>query len=169
MESQTDREKGLKKLLELIKDIDLCMLTTVDAHGDLHSRPMSNNGEVDADGDLWFFTSMTSLKVEEIERLPKVNVSFSDPRTQRYVSVSGKGKLVRDRAKMEKLWKPQFKAWFPKGLEDPELGLLKVDATAAEYWDAHSSFVAHAIGLVKALVTGEPAKDGEHQAFSLGR
>ena len=165
----TDRETGLKKLLELIKDIDFCMLTTVDESGDLHSRPMSTNGEADADGDLWFFTTTTSLKVKETDRTPKVNVSFAAPGTQRYVSVTGTAQLVRDKAKMKELWKPQLTAWFPKGLEDPDIALLKVSATKAEYWDSHTSAVAHAIGLVKALVTGERAKVGEHQAIALDK
>jgi general stress protein 26 len=45
----------LQKLREMVKDIDFCMLTTVDEEGNLHSRPMSVNGEIDTDGDLWFF------------------------------------------------------------------------------------------------------------------
>lgn len=167
--SQNDRETGLKKLLELIKDIDFCMLTTVDESGDLHSRPMSTNGEADADGDLWFFTTTTSLKVKETNRTPKVNVSFAAPGTQRYVSVTGTARLVRDKAKMEELWKPELKAWFPKGLEDPDIALLKVSASKAEYWDSHISPVSHVIGLVKGLITGERPKVGEHEAIELGK
>ena len=164
----TDRATGLKKLLELIKDIDFCMLTTTDENGDLHSRPMSTNGEADADGDLWFFTTTTSLKVRETERSPKVNVSFAAPGTQRYVSVTGTAQLVRDQAKIKELWKPELKAWFPKGQEDPELALLKINATKAEYWDSHPSIVSHAIGLVKSMVTGERPQVGEHAVISLG-
>ncbi|HXS01125.1 MAG TPA: pyridoxamine 5'-phosphate oxidase family protein, partial [Pyrinomonadaceae bacterium] len=90
------REDDLQKLRELVKDIDFCMLTTVDEGGDLHSRPMSSNGDIDEDGDIWFFTNSSSHKVSEIARLPKVNVSFADPDNQRYVSVSGTGQLFRD-------------------------------------------------------------------------
>ena len=56
------RESDFKKLKEMIKDIDLCMLTTVDESNDLHSRPMSLNSDVDENGDLWFFTSSNSHK-----------------------------------------------------------------------------------------------------------
>ena len=35
------KESDFEKLKEMIKDIDLCMLTTVDESNDLHSRPMS--------------------------------------------------------------------------------------------------------------------------------
>lgn len=83
------RESDFEKLREMIKDIDLCMLTTVDESNDLHSRPMSVNGDVDENGDLWFFTSSNSHKASEIQRTPNVNVSFIDTRKQQYVSVSG--------------------------------------------------------------------------------
>ena len=83
------RQGDLQKIRELIKDIDFCMLTTVDESGDLHSRPMSSNGDVDRDGDIWFFTSASSHKVTEIGKLPKVNVSFADPDNQNYISISG--------------------------------------------------------------------------------
>ncbi|HEY6659689.1 MAG TPA: pyridoxamine 5'-phosphate oxidase family protein, partial [Pyrinomonadaceae bacterium] len=72
------RKDNLQKIRDMVKDIDFCMLTTVDEQGDLHSRPMSANGEIDPNGDLWFFTSVSSHKVSEIEKLPKVNVSFAD-------------------------------------------------------------------------------------------
>jgi general stress protein 26 len=92
----------------MVKDIEFCMMTTVDENGDLHSRPMSINGDIDRDGDLWFFTSASSHKVAEITKLPKVNVSFADPDNQHYVSISGKAQLVRDRNKIDELWRPEL-------------------------------------------------------------
>jgi general stress protein 26 len=149
------RANDLQKIRELIKDIDFCMLTTTDESGDLHSRPMSANGEVDDNGDIWFFTNASSHKVTEIEQLPKVNVSFADPDDQRYVSVSGTAQLVRDRAKIDELWKPEFKMWFPEGKEDPEIALLRVSLEKAEYWDSPSSTIGYVLSFASSLVTGK--------------
>jgi general stress protein 26 len=78
------RENDLQKLREMIKDIDFCMMTTVDEDGDLHSRPMSVNGEVDRDGDLWFFTGASSHKVSEIATLKdQVTVVVDDAKRAR--------------------------------------------------------------------------------------
>lgn len=96
----------LRKLRDLVKDIDFCMLTTIDERGDLHSRPMSSNGEIDQNGDMWFFTGAFSNKVSEIKDTPRVNVSFADPQNQNYVSVTGRARLVRDRKKIDELWRP---------------------------------------------------------------
>ena len=161
------RENDLQKLQELVKDIDFCMLTTVDEGGDLHSRPMSSNGDIDADGDIWFFTNASSHKVSEIAKLPKVNVSFADPDNQRYVSVSGTAQLVRDRAKIAELWRPEFKIWFPEGKDDPEIALLRISLEKAEYWDSPSSTIGYALSFVSSLVTGKEPDLGENKKIDL--
>jgi len=161
------RENDLEKLRELVKDIDFCMLTTVDEGGDLHSRPMSSNGDIDADGDIWFFTNASSHKVSEIAKLPKVNVSFADPDNQRYVSVSGTAQLVRDRAKIDELWRPEFKIWFPEGKADPEIALLRISLEKAEYWDSPSSTIGYALSFVSSLVTGKQPDMGENRKVEL--
>lgn len=168
MTTSTDRNEQIKKLRELVKDIDIGMLTTIDEDGSLHSRPMSTNGQVESDGTLWFFTYASSHKVTEVEQHQQVNVSFSAPNKQRYVSMSGTAQLVQDRNKIQELWKPELKAWFPKELDEPDIALLKVNVAKAEYWDAPSSWVAHTIGLVKAIATGEKANSGENEKINLG-
>ena len=156
-----------EKLREMIKDIDLCMLTTVDESDDLHSRPMSLNSDVDEEGNLWFFTSSNSHKASEIERTPNVNVSFIDTKQQHYVSISGMAELVRDRGKIKELWKPVLKAWFPDGPEQADVALLKVNVRKAEYWDSPSSTISYALSFVSSLVTGKQPDLGENRKVNL--
>lgn len=168
-QTQPSHDEAVAKLRDLIKGIDIAMLTTVDtSDGTLRSRPMSTNGDVEFDGDLWFFTRASSHKVEEIERSPQVNASFAQPNKQNYVSMSGTAALVTDRDKMKELWKPQLKAWFPEGTGDADMALLKVTVVKAEYWDAPSSLLIHAYGLVKATLTGQSPSGGEDVKVSLG-
>jgi general stress protein 26 len=142
------------KLGELIKDIRVAMLTTVDKEGRLHSRPMATQ-QTEFDGTLWFFTDANSVKVHELQRDRHVNVSYANPDDQRYVSVSGMASTMTDRGKMEELWSPLHKAWFPKGLDDPNIALLRIDVDRAEYWDAPSSAVVQLFGFAKAMLTGK--------------
>ena len=153
----------LQKLRDMIKDIDFCMLTTIDQRGDLHSRPMSSNGDIDQNGDMWFFTGASSHKVSEIKDTPRVNVSFADPQNQNYVSVTGRARLVHDRKKIDELWRPQFQMWFPEGKDDPNVALLRVKIEKAEYWDSPSSPISYALDFVSFLVTGEEPDLGEHK------
>lgn len=167
MNTAVTQSNQLAKLRELAKDIDFCMLTTIAEDGSLHSRPMSINGEIEQNGDLWFFTYADSAKVTEVDQVEQVNVSFSAPSQQRYVSMAGKAHLVRDRAKMQELWKPELKAWFPQELDEPGIALIKVTVEMAEYWDAPAGWVAKTIGFVKAAATGEAASSGENVKLNL--
>lgn len=159
-------KKDIAKLAELIKGIRITMLTTEEADGTLRSRPMATQSE-EFDGTLWFFTDDTSPKVGEIEQNRRVNLSYADPSHQRYVSVSGRAEIVHDKAKAKELWNPAYKAWFPEGLDDPKLGLLKVTVESAEYWDSPGSAVVHLFGVVKAVVTGKRAEGGENEKIEL--
>lgn len=166
MTEYTDRQENIKKLRELIKDIKVAMLTTVEDDGTLRSRPMVTQ-QFEFGGDLWFFTSANAPKVDEVKHDRHVNVSYAEPNDQKYVSVSGRAQIVRDRQKMEELWNPTYKAWFPQGLEDPNLGLLKVSVDQAEYWDSPSGAVVRLVGFVKSVVTGEPiGNPGENEKIS---
>ena len=98
-----------------------------------------------------------------------MNLSHSKPDDQRYVSVSGTASTVRDQAKMKELWSPLHKAWFPKGLDDPNIALLRVDVDRAEYWDAPSSAAVRLFGFAKAVLTGKRyGEEGvDHQKVKL--
>ena len=168
MTTTTDRKnQSIDKIRDLIKDINFCMLTTLDEDGCLRSRPMAVNGEVEANGDMWFFTYGSSHKVTEVNKNSHVNVSFAAPDKQCYVSLCGTAELITERAKLQERWKPELKAWFPQELEEPDIALLKVSATNAEYWDAPASWVAKAVGFVKAATTGEPDNSAEHAKVDL--
>lgn len=161
----TEHNQNTAKLNSLIKDVRIAMLTTID-NGVLRSRPMDTQ-QTDTDGELWFMTSGGSHKMEEIKSDNRVNLAYSDPSSNTYVSVSGTATLVTDRAKIEELWQPIHKAWFPKGKDDPNLCLLKVSIEQAEYWDASSSTLVQLVGFVKAIATGTSAEYGDHGKVNL--
>jgi general stress protein 26 len=166
MENDKTRAEAIEKLNALIKDIDFAMMTTVDTDGVLRSRPMSTQ-DAEFDGDLWFFTSDKTHKTEEIERDNRVNLSYANPDDNVYVSVSGTAEISKDRRKMEELWNPVLKAWFPDGLDQPDICLLKVGVEQAEYWDSSSSTIVQVAGFVKAMVTGKRADGGENEKINL--
>lgn len=160
------RDENLKKINELIKDVRIAMLTTVDENGLLRSRPMATQ-KIEFDGDLYFFTKEHSPKMDEVKKDRNVNVAYANPDKQHYVSLSGAARIITDQQKMEELWTPELKAWFPNGLEDPELALLKIETSQAEYWDTRNSTVVYLIGLAKAIATGESYHPGENEKVNL--
>jgi general stress protein 26 len=155
----------IRKLKELIKDIQFAMLTTVEPDGSLRSRPMAAQSDAEVD-ELWFFTSTDSPKVNEVERDRHVNVAFADPNHNRFISVSGLATVIRDRDRIDEFWNPLHKAWFPLGKDDPNIGLLRVRISHAEYWDTATSRMVQLAGLAKSIATGKPARPGEYRQLS---
>ncbi|MEU4564489.1 pyridoxamine 5'-phosphate oxidase family protein [Actinoplanes sp. NPDC023936] len=163
MSEQEQRDKVRK----MVSDARICMVTTMTEDGRHVSRPMALQ-DVEFDGDLWFFTYSDSDLVEQINRHPQVNVAFSDPKQQNWVSIAGAASRVENRGKAEELWSAPLKAWFPDGLETPNLTLVKVTAQTAEYWEAaHSSKVVTMLGYAKAAVTGKTPDAGENETVRL--
>lgn len=163
---ETNHAAEIKKLGEIIHGIKFAMLTTAESDGTLHSRPMTTQ-EVDFDGDLWFFTNAHSPKVWETDQHRQVNVSFADPAKNTYLSASGTAILVQDRAKIEELWKPLYKTFFPDGLNDPNLALLKVSVDRAEYWDSASTALGRAFDFAKAYIKKNAGELGDHAKVAL--
>ncbi|MGH8228337.1 MAG: pyridoxamine 5'-phosphate oxidase family protein [Steroidobacteraceae bacterium] len=161
MDVETQSTVGMQKLADLIGQAQIGMLTTSEPSGQLRSCPLVTL-QLDAEGRLWFFISRASAKTEEIAQHRQVNLSYSDPDRQDYVSVSGAAEVVRSREKMRELWTPWVEPYFPRGLEDPDLALLCVQVGQAEYWDAPESNVERLYGFSKAIATGDTKALGEH-------
>jgi general stress protein 26 len=161
MKKQPQSDARMQKLADLIDGTRIAMLTTEDADGTLHSRPLATL-EMDSAGKLFFFTALSSGKVSEIDQHRKVNLSYADVSKQDYVSVSGHARLFRDPEKMKQLWTKWVEPWFPDGLNDPDLGLLEVTVEDAEYWDAPASSMMRLFGLARAMSSGNTESLGEH-------
>jgi general stress protein 26 len=156
MPKERTAKEDIKTLRKLMRDIRIAMLTTVAQDGALRSRPMAT-ADFEFDGDLWFFTRASSPKTGELMDDQRVNVSFADAEKNRYVSVSGRATLVRDRDRARALWSRFHKAWFPEGKNDPDLALIKITVDRAEYWDGPASKMVHLAWLTRAALTGDAA------------
>jgi general stress protein 26 len=155
-----------EKVFEMIKDIKMAMLVTQDTEGNLFARPMVAQ-ERDENDQLWFFTAADSPKVQEIKVNSKVLLSYAESDGSCFVSLSGEAGIVKDRAKIRELWEESLKAWFPEGVDDPNLCLIEVNPLSAEYWDQPSSKFVQAFGYLKARITGNPEEMGENRTIRL--
>jgi general stress protein 26 len=155
----TGRE-GIAKTGELIKDVRICVMVTAAADGSMDARPMATQ-KAEFDGKLWFLTRQESPKVAEIEEDSHVTLVYSDPKSENYVTVKGWATTNRDRAKIHELWNPMYKAWFPEGEDDPQIAVVRVDVTEAQYWEASSSKIVLGMKYLAAAVTGGKMDVGE--------
>ncbi|GAB3521055.1 pyridoxamine 5'-phosphate oxidase family protein [Arthrobacter monumenti] len=154
----------VRKVVDLINDSKIGMLTTINEDQQLVSRPLALQ-EVESDGDMWFFTSRDTSQVAHARVDPRVNISFGGRGA--WVSVSGEAQVVEDAAKARELWNPAVEAWFPDGPETPGLVFLRVDADSAEYWDTPGGTIATMIQFAKSKTTGGQSDVGENRTVDL--
>jgi len=164
--SEQSKAEQIKYLKDKVEDVRIAMLVTVNANHEIHSRPMGT-ADVDEEGNIWFFTNEYSSKVDEVSHENKVVVTYSNPNNSTYLSIKGTASLVDDKEKMKKLWNPIIKAFFPDGIDDPKLTLMKISTDEAEYWDSNSSKMVVGFQMLKAIVTGERYGKGDHGKIEL--
>ncbi|MDP2314342.1 MAG: pyridoxamine 5'-phosphate oxidase family protein, partial [Pseudomonadota bacterium] len=154
-------QEAVDRLRMLLGGTRMAMLTTMEPGGALRSRPMAVQ-EINDDGEAWLITQRTSAKVDDVEREHHVNLSFTRPMRGRYLSMSGRALVVRDDAKLRQLWQPSLQVWFPEGLDDPDLCLLRVRIDKAETWNATVGTVAH-VARLAGTILGRAPKSGHDE------
>ncbi len=156
--------RDLKTVAETIEEAAVGMLTTVDHNGGLCSRPMLVE-ELDEEGNLWFFTLSDSNLMEEVRKIPVVNLTFTAGK-DKFLSATAIGYEAFDKEKMAALWDPSLLKWFKDGLETPELTLLKLDLQEVEYWGSPHSVLFKVINFLKSG-DEQTAKAAEYKKVDL--
>jgi len=156
--------EGIKKLKQLVDDIDICLFCTdLKTDDGATCRPMSRQ-EVDETGSIWFFSESNSDKNKAILKDNAVQLFFSHPGKHSYLVVNGLAEIINDREKIEALWSPVAKAWFTEGKEDPNISLLKVSPISAYYWDTEGNKMVNILKFLASVATGKKlidSKEGE--------
>ncbi len=161
-------DSGDAKILgDLLAGIEYTMLTTLAPDGSLVSRPLQTL-QMDVDNALWFFTSASSGKIDDIRRDARVNLAYANPAKKIFVTVSGHAQIVVDRSKVDELWSPAQTIFFPQGRDDPTLTLLKIIPAAARYWQGTESVVTTLLKFGRAVIKGEAADIGQSRDLDLG-
>lgn len=176
----TEPEEKLDRLYQLIEDIEVAMLTTRRRDGSLVSRPMATQRRAEG-AHFWFVTEEGSPKIGEIVLDPNVNLSYYKARTKEWVSVSGSGRISRDRAKIRELYEPSWKVWFPDrgnsrngGPDDPRILLIGVHARSAHFMKVDKPAPVILFEYARGLARGERPKPGDveevgEEGLALGR
>lgn len=156
-------------LWDLIKDIKFGMLIHRHRDGTLQGHPLTTqNKSIDEGSVLYFFISQKSAMAGRLREDGNVNVSYADTGADNYVSIAGAASFSNDQAKKEALFTPLAKAWFPGGVTDPDLALLEVRISHAEYWNAKDSKLTQLFKMAKSAITGErPQNMSEHKELNV--
>ena len=133
-------DRSLADLAEKMKDIDFAILSTRTTSGAIAARPMSNNRQVDFDGDSFFFTCDETRTVADIEGDPRVGLAYQSKSgvlgmRPFFLTLEGRAELIRDKGRFADHWTKDLDRWFKDGIDTPGLTLIKVSAERLHYWD----------------------------------
>lgn len=156
-------ENDNERVWELTKKIPICMLSTWTGEK-LRSRPMDARSRPE-DNTIYFLTDARHHKDDEIAKYPEVMLAFADHGANKFLSLSGHAVVSNDRAKIKELWEPTAQAWW-KDENDPNIRVLKVTPTEAEFWDGPGKTVAM-IKMMVAAATGSRPDIGENRKVSM--
>ncbi len=146
-------QSDIAKIHDILKDFETALLITKGVEMPFHARPMAI-AQVEPGCDVWFFTGRSSAKAREIENDERVLIVCQNE-MNRYLTLHAAAKLIFDRDKASQLWKESYRTWFPGGVHDPDLVLIRAQAEFAEYWDtAGLQSVRYLFEAAKAYVRG---------------
>jgi len=135
--------------------------------GGLHGRPMANAEVEESFSTIWFATSRSSAKIDELRHDNRVFLGYHKSDTE-WASINGRARSVDDRAKVQELWSPFWKNYFT-GPDDPDLILLEVTPESGEYWDSGNKLFAMVKFAIGAMTGRETAKDDNQKVSLSGR
>ena len=158
-------EHSTERVWDIIEQVGVGMLTTRYAGG-LRARPLEPRPDRQA-GLIWFVTDVRGLKDDEIKAAPEVCLVVIDAKEKAYLSISGRARVLNDRAKAAEIWKKTDDVWWPGGPDDPNVRVLRLEPLTAELWDGPASAAVAAFEFAKARMTGEKPKLGENRKVTV--
>ncbi|MEO5585910.1 MAG: pyridoxamine 5'-phosphate oxidase family protein [Flavobacteriales bacterium] len=159
-------EDAIAKFKELVKHSSIChFLTSLDKRP-IPSRPMSAQ-QVDDEGNFWFLSSLSSLKDQEVMTDPYVQLLFANQGDAEFLSVFGTATIVMDMAKKRELWSELAKAWFPNGVEDPDLTVLKVKPMESYYWGTKNGKMITLLKMAASAIIGKRSQSSVEGKISI--
>ena len=131
---------SLHDLSKKMANLDFAMMATRSPDGTMTARPMSNNGDVEYQGDSYFFAYQNSRKIADMRADPRVALSYTGAAGMLggpplFVTVEGTAALIQDKAAFADHWTKDLDRYFPEGIDTPGIMMIRVDAKAIRYWD----------------------------------
>jgi general stress protein 26 len=141
---------------------DRVVMLGLDGAEEGHTRPMSAQTEGDK-SPLWFFTAKDSQMVKLLGNGQRAIATFTAKGHDLFASLQGTLRLDNDRRTIDRLWNRFVAAWYEGGKDDPNLALLRFDATRAEVWENENSVIAG----IKLMLGADPKKDAQDKVASV--
>jgi len=158
--------EAIEKFRTLIDHAPICHFLTRLDQRPIPTRPMATQ-EVDNEGHFWFLSSRSSVKDSDIMEDTYVQLLYGNPGDAEFLSVFGTATVVEDMAKKRKLFGPAAKAWFPGGVDDPDLSVVRVKPLQGYYWDTKHGKMLTYLSMAASALLGNKSDSGVQGKISM--
>ena len=118
-------KNAVRKMKELVMDIDFCMLGSQLGTQPPHTIPMSTK-DVDDMGNIYFLSGRDSDHNQHIKSDPGLfQLIYSDPSSFEFLTIYASAQISTDPALIDKYFESTDNAWF-EGANDPNISVLIV-------------------------------------------
>lgn len=154
-----EKKEGILKLKKMVDEVKFCFFITDLENEKGSSSTIMTAQQVDDEGNIWFFSGSNSDRNKDIEENKNVQMYFSSPEKNSYLSVNAKANIVMDKSKIKELWNPLLTIWFKDGIEDKNISLIKVTTKTANYWDSDGGKMINFFKMITSVITGNNTID----------
>lgn len=161
MKRNLSEKEARRKMEDLADEIHICMFCTMSGEGFMHSQPMTTM-QVEEDGPIWFFTSKQTEVGGELNANQHVCLNYSDPRSNAYLCIVGNATMIEDPDKVKEFWNPIVGEFFPDGISDNDLALIKVTPIEASYWDVRTKKMETLFEMIDSMLSHDKPMESEH-------
>ncbi len=164
-------ETRLKTLFWKELQADRTLMLGLEGVEDDRTRPMTAQVDVpegagkEDGGPIYFFASKDEGIGQDLKSGARAVATFVSKGHGLFASIHGTLSPSNDKTVIDRLWNPFVDAWYKDGKDDPNLLLIKFDATRAQLWgaDKFGTLKATALKLAFDVDPGDALKK-EHQA-----
>jgi len=164
-------ETRLKKQFWKELQSDRTVMLGLKGVDDDRTRPMTAQVDLaeDADkedgGPIYFFASRSEGIGADLQPGASAVATFVSKGHELFAHIHGTLEESGDRGVIERLWNPIVDSWYKDGKDDPELILIRFNATRADVWESTTGATLKAAALKWAFdIDPGKAQQKEHQA-----
>ena len=147
---------------------DRTMMLGLDGVEDDRTRPMTAQVDVpegadeEDGGPIYFFASKNEGVGQDLTEGARAIATFVSKGHGIFAHIHGTLHAHNDREVIDRLWNPFAAVWYKDGKDDPNLLLIRFDATRAEIWEPHPGQTLKAAAL-KSLFNVDPGKEQQRE------
>ena len=141
------------RVWRLMEQIDICMLASHDGEK-IRARPMTPRVR-ESENAIYFLSSAQGHTDDELESDGNVCLTFAQSGDGKYLVVTGRARILNDRALIHDLWNTAAEAWWD-GPDDPRVCAIEVTPDDAQFWEGPHGVAARMQLTIAAAASAPP-------------